>query len=99
MANTYKDPTSGAIYAVQKTGEVLFGLNEEGRPVPLSLGAGGGIVSGEALPFGADYVLLDPPAKPTTITYKRGGSGGAVVATVTLTYSGDDVASQTVVLS
>jgi hypothetical protein len=46
-----------------------------------------------------DYAELDPPAKPTTITYKVGGAGGSVVGVLTLTYSGDDVESYHLTLS
>jgi hypothetical protein len=42
-----------------------------------------------------DYVELDPPEKPVTVLYKIGGAGGTTVATVTLTYTGDDVATIT----
>jgi hypothetical protein len=41
----------------------------------------------------SDHITLSPPEKPTTITYRMGGETGTVVATVTLTYSGDDVAT------
>jgi len=40
-----------------------------------------------------DHITFNPPANPTTITYRRGGASGVVVATMTLTYSGDDVAT------
>ena len=39
-----------------------------------------------------DNIVLDPPAQPTTITYKLGSD---TVATLTLTYSGSDVATIT----
>ena len=42
-----------------------------------------------------DHVQLNPPAQPTTITYRKGGPSGTVVATLTLTYSGADLASVT----
>jgi hypothetical protein len=42
-----------------------------------------------------DSVVMDPPDKPTTIAYRTGGPTGTVVATLTLVYSGDDVASIT----
>ena len=46
-----------------------------------------------------DYVALSPAAAPTdgsqTVTYKQGGSGGTTVATLTLVYSGGDLASVT----
>jgi len=75
----------------------------QGDPVERSLhkvvdllggGGGGASVPGINIPA-YDYVLLDPPAKPTTITYKTGGAGGTTVATLTLTYVGDDVESVT----
>lgn len=42
-----------------------------------------------------DYIDLNPPAKPTTITFKVGGSGGEAVAIYVITYSSDDVATVT----
>lgn len=42
-----------------------------------------------------DYIHLDPPSQPTTITYKIGGASGTTVAVLTLTYSGTDVATVT----
>ena len=46
-------------------------------------------------PGSYDSIVLSPPAQPTTITYRQGGPTGTVVATLTLTYSGSDVASVT----
>jgi hypothetical protein len=44
-----------------------------------------------------DYVALSPAATPTTgdqtVTFRQGGSSGTVVATLTLTYSGGDLAA------
>jgi hypothetical protein len=42
-----------------------------------------------------DYILLDPPNLPTTVTYKSGGSSGATVATLNIAYSGSDIVSIT----
>lgn len=42
-----------------------------------------------------DTIVFNPPDVPTTITYRRGGTSGLVIATLTLTYSGDDIASIT----
>jgi hypothetical protein len=42
-----------------------------------------------------DSIVMDPPAKPTTITYKIGGVSGTTVRTVTIAYDGDDVSSVT----
>lgn len=50
-----------------------------------------GSLGGGIPPSGYDYIDLSPANKPTTITYKSGGSGGSTVATLTLTYSGNDV--------
>lgn len=42
-----------------------------------------------------DYISVSPPAAPTdgdqTITYRRGGVSGDVVATLTVTYVGGEV--------
>jgi cellulose biosynthesis protein BcsQ len=40
-----------------------------------------------------DYVLLDPPSLPTTITFKVGGASGTIIATLVLTYVGTDLES------
>ncbi len=43
-----------------------------------------------------DYISLTyTGTNPTTIVYKTGGASGTTVATLTLTYSGDDVTSVT----
>ena len=76
----------------------IVGQSPTGQPVPLLVGADGSQAGG-SLPFGADYVSMNTPSKPTVITYKTGGSGGTTVATVTLTYTGDDVATMEVTLS
>jgi hypothetical protein len=47
-------------------------------------------VLGGIIPVGYDNIVLDPPAKPTTITYKKGSD---VVAVLTITYDGDDIAT------
>lgn len=63
---------------------------------PLLADAFGNIlVTAGLVPSGWDYVNLNPPAQPTTITFKKGGSGGTTLATLTLTYSGSDIATVT----
>lgn len=42
-----------------------------------------------------DYISMSPASQPTTVIYKRGGSGGTTVATLTIAYSGTDVSSVT----
>jgi hypothetical protein len=46
-----------------------------------------------------DYVAFSPAAAPTdgsqTVTFKQGGSSGTTVATLTLVYSGSNLASVT----
>lgn len=43
------------------------------------------------IPVAYDYVALSPTGtNPTTIVYKTGGSGGTTVATLTLTYDGNN---------
>lgn len=43
------------------------------------------------IPVAFDYVALSPTGtNPTTIVYKTGGSGGTTVATLTLTYDGNN---------
>jgi hypothetical protein len=59
------------------------------------LDQGGPLASFTPAPGSYDAIVLDPPAKPTTVTYKVGGTSGTTVATLTLTYSGDDVATVT----
>ena len=50
---------------------------------------------GNLVPYDFDYISLTPPDKPTTIVYKSGGVSGTTVATLTLTYTGDDIATIT----
>lgn len=52
----------------------------------------GNVIPGLSIPE-HDHITLDPPSQPTTITYRQGGASGAVVATVTLTWSGSDLAT------
>ena len=49
------------------------------------------------VPRDHDYVELLPAgsATPTTINFKTGGSGGTTVVTLTLTYSGGELATVT----
>ena len=54
--------------------------NDVGNPIPT--------VTGLSIPA-HNYVLLDPPTQPTTVTYKSGGAGGTTVATLTLAYDGN----------
>lgn len=57
-----------------------------------------GVVASSIVPFEYDYISLSPAtASPTTIVYKTGGSGGTIVATLTITYgtSGADIATVT----
>jgi hypothetical protein len=42
-----------------------------------------------------DTVIMDPPSKPATITFKLGGVDGDTVATLTVVYSGNDIQSVT----
>lgn len=45
-----------------------------------------------SLPFGADYFIqsnADANGNYQTVTYKRGGAGGAIVRVVTITYDVD----------
>ena len=45
----------------------------------------------QLVPFVFDYVALSPTGtNPTTIVYKTGGAGGTTVATLTLTYDGNN---------
>jgi hypothetical protein len=65
-------------------------------PKKILVGADGSInVIAGLIPKNYDYIYLDPPSKPTTVTYKNGGSGGTTVATLTIAYSGDDIQSIT----
>jgi hypothetical protein len=52
----------------------------------------GPTIPGLAIPE-HDHITLTPPSQPTTVVYRQGGPSGAVVATLTLTYSGTDVAT------
>lgn len=45
------------------------------------------------LPPAFDFVEMLPPNQPTTINYRLGGAGGVIVRSLTLTYSGGDVAT------
>lgn len=49
------------------------------------------------VPSSYDYIQLSNyvGANPGTIVYKQGGSGGTTVATLTITYSGDNITSVT----
>lgn len=49
-------------------------------------------VLGGLIPVGYDSVELTPPSLPTTIVYKKNGD---VVATLTITYDGTDIATVT----
>lgn len=60
-----------------------------GSPLPVS---NGNVIPGLSIPE-HDHITLSPPNLPTLITYRRGGAGGVVVATVTLGYSGTDIAT------
>lgn len=45
----------------------------------------------QLIPFAFDYVSLSPTGtNPTTIVYKTGGPSGTTVATLTLTYDGNN---------
>lgn len=49
------------------------------------------IVENTLVPASFDYVAMNPTGtNPTTIVYKTGGSGGTTVATLTLTYDGNN---------
>lgn len=52
----------------------------------------GNVIPGLSIPE-HDHITLSPASQPTTITYRQGGATGVVVATVTLTYTGTDVAT------
>jgi hypothetical protein len=67
---------------------LIYGKLPDGSHGPFSVN------SGMAIPD-HDYVLMDPPSQPTTITYKVGGASGTVVAILTLTYDGSNVESVT----
>lgn len=55
--------------------------------------SGGGVAPA---PGTYDFIDLDPPSQPTTITYRNGGPAGVLVRTVTLTYVGTDVETVTI---
>ena len=49
----------------------------------------GGVSTSYPVAAAWDYVLLTPSsARPTTVVFRSGGSGGTVVATLTITYDG-----------
>ena len=60
---------------------------------PLIADNNGRLILASLVPESYDYISLDPPAQPTTILYKSGGASGTLVATLTLTYSGTNVAT------
>lgn len=47
----------------------------------------------QLVPAEYDSIELIPPAKPTVIRYYVGGLSGTLVATLTLSYDGDDVST------
>lgn len=53
------------------------------------------VISSGLVPLEYDYVSLTPPDLPTVIVFKTGGSSGTTVATLTITYSGTDIATVT----
>ena len=53
------------------------------------------MVAGGLVPPGYDYISLSPASQPTTIVFKQGGSGGTVLSTLTIAYSGGDISSVT----
>lgn len=42
-----------------------------------------------------DYISFTPESNPETIVFKLGGASGETVATLTLTYNGNDVSTIT----
>ena len=73
----------------------IAGIDANGNPQMISVDSNGGLsaVAGLAPAAGSyDNIVLNPPAKPTTIAYKLGAT---TVSTLTLTYSGDDVSTIT----
>lgn len=69
----------------------IAGIDKNGNPQLIRVDSTGSLASISGLTPAAgsyDNIVLDPPAKPTTITYKLGET---TVATLTLTYSGDDI--------
>jgi hypothetical protein len=76
-------------------------LNEATDSVTAAQGTPGGTpwlvrnVS-QLVPESYDYIGLDYTGSDlTTVVYKQGGSGGTVVATLSLTYSGSNLTSVT----
>ena len=53
------------------------------------------LVTTGLVPPGWDYVSLSPASQPTTLVFKRGGSGGTTIATITIAYSGSDISEVT----
>lgn len=94
MATTKKEYSSTDAQPV-----VLYGLQAASsvNAVPILATANGAmVVSGGGFDIPAyDYISFTPALNPTVVLYKSGGSGGATVRTLTLTYSGNDVASMT----
>jgi len=94
-------PGSGAIIATDDVGGVQH------QRIKISLGSDGvddGMVSSaNPMPITAglnipahDYVALAyTGANLTGVTYRTGGSGGTIVATLTLAYTGSDLTSVT----
>jgi len=50
---------------------------------------------GRMVPYVYDYIVFSPEDKPETIIFKSGGASGPTVATLTLTWVGNDVATIT----
>jgi hypothetical protein len=74
---------------------VVAGVDADGAPRPLKTDSSGSLSVETGLapsPGTYDNIVLDPPSQPTTITYKLGST---TVATLTLTYSGSDIATIT----
>lgn len=78
-------PTLGALETITAVGPLT---DEQLRADPPSV-----LNVGQLVPAEFDAIDLSPPDKPTTIRYYVGGVGGTLVATLSLTYSGDDVAT------
>lgn len=60
---------------------------------PILVDSNGALIISGLVPKEYDYIDLSPPSQPTTITFKLGGISGTVVATLTITYSGSDIAT------
>lgn len=78
---------------------VLYGLKSPSNPnaIPIVVTSNGALLISGGLdmpPY--DFISFSPPNLPTTILFKIGGSGGTNVRTLTLTYSGFDIATMTV---